>query len=127
MAKEDLAKKMSAILTQTVTSQVWKKPFLKALGKYPDLILDGLEEAIYFCDACNSSRKSTVYAILSGKPYEKIGFEPLDDDTDVSEEESDEEDEQTQFTLGRFCAARAKLHHSFSHWEVSIPENSNLS
>jgi len=29
-------------------------------------------------------------------------------------------DDRREFFLGRFCAARARLHHSFIHWEYSL-------
>lgn len=123
MARDALDKKMSAILTQSVTSQIWKEPFLKALAKHPNLNLDRLEEVVYHCAACNSSRPSTVYAIASGPPYNKIGYEPSNSteaENSEDDEESDEGDDRREFFLGRFCAARARLHHSFIHWEYSL-------
>ena len=51
-----------------------------------------------------------------------------DDESDESseEDENDDEDSETsgkrevkeEFNLGRFCAARTRVYHQFSHWEV---------
>lgn len=39
-----------------------------------------------------------------------------DDDSDDDEEHY--KDMKKEFNLGRFCAARTRVYHSFSHWEV---------
>jgi len=120
IARDAMEKKMSSILTQMVTSQIWKKPFLKSLDKYPDLSLEMLEEAVYHCAACNTTRPSTVHAILSGTPYRKVGYEPASDSDSDEDSEEEEEAVRREFCLGRFCAARARLHHSFTHWEHTL-------
>jgi hypothetical protein len=84
---------------------------MNSLSKYPKLSLSRLEFTIPHCDACNTSRKSTVQAMVSEAPYRSMGFEPEDD-------ESSDEDERKDFVLGRFCAERARLYHAASHWEV---------
>lgn len=113
LARDDLRKKISGILTQSITSQIWKKDFMDSLRKYPDLSRQSLEEVVYFCHACNSTRPATVYATVHGDPYKEMGFEPQSD-------ESDDEDapDLKECTLGRFCAYRGRLFHTFIHWEV---------
>lgn len=47
-----------------------------------------------------------------------------DDESDESSEEDEdsgvdgERDVGKEFHLGRFCAARTRIYHQFSHWEV---------
>jgi hypothetical protein len=95
---------------------------MRSLSKHPNLTLGILEFTIHHCDACNSSRNSTVYATMSDGPYRKMGFEP-DSDEDSGTESGDE---RKEFVLGRFCAERARLFHAFSHWEVSGTKVHNL-
>jgi hypothetical protein len=109
---------MSGLLTQTITSQIWKSSFTKPLSEYPILTLSLLEYGIYHCDACNSSRKSTVHAVVSDPPYQEMGFEAVVNDESSCDSDDRSEAEEKDFILGRFCAARARVFHKFSHWEV---------
>jgi len=118
IARNDLRKKISGLLTQTITSQIWKKNFMDSLSKHPNLSLGMLDYAIYHCDACNTSRKSTVSASASNGPYNSIGFEPETEGD--SDSDSEPEKDKSVFVLGRFCAERARLFHEFTHWEHSL-------
>jgi hypothetical protein len=112
-ARDALHKKMSGLLDQTITSQVWPKEFRAPLSKYPVAAVEVMAYATHGCDACQLPRRvSTLKMNLSGQPYNLIGFEPLP--VDLRRDSKD----RTEFDLGRFCSRRAEAFHRFSHWEV---------
>jgi len=100
-----------------ITSSVWKRDYRKALEQYPDLTLTKLDFAVPHCDACHlGGRQSTIAGWLKGIPYDNLSFEPI-----VNESDSEDEDSRiTNFSLGRFCAARTQLFHRLSHWNYHL-------
>jgi len=82
--------------------------------------------AVPGCDACNlGARMSRLVGRVSGQPYDRSTFEPIEDsdfdehsESDNSEEE--EERPKKQMHLGRFCAKRTKSFHEFTHWEWKL-------
>ena len=137
-----VGRKLGGLKDSLVQSSVWKEPFTKALKQFPDLELNELDYAESICDACRiSGRIATVKGTCSGSSYSRTTFEvgtldlaqtPFNDATYSSQAKSetsddsdgDEGDEDSEghsvkeFYLGRFCAARARVFHSFTHWEV---------
>ncbi|KAG9318509.1 hypothetical protein JVU11DRAFT_600 [Chiua virens] len=123
-------RKLSGMRDSLVASSVWRSDFKKTLERYPAFTLVQLKFTKPGCDACHlGGRLSTLEGRLSGMPYDEYDFE------DVSDEESDENSEddevedsdedrdrdvKARFHLGRFCAARTRVYHQFSHWEYSL-------
>ncbi|KAI0093919.1 hypothetical protein BDY19DRAFT_1045155 [Irpex rosettiformis] len=117
-------RKLAGMKDSSVTSSVWKTPFKKALETYPDyetLLMDFTSPG---CDACNlGGRLSTIIGRVSGEPYDRTTFEPLNSsDSDEEDDDGEEDGSKTkqEFTLGRFCARRTRVFHRFTHWEYAL-------
>ncbi|KAH7889668.1 hypothetical protein F5I97DRAFT_1846179 [Phlebopus sp. FC_14] len=117
-------RKLSGMRDSLVTSSVWRPAFKKALEKHPEFSLLRLDFTVPECDACHlGGRMSTLLGRASGKPYDKYDFEEVPNSE--AEDDIDEEDETNrratmEFHLGRFCAVRTQVYHTFSHWEYSL-------
>ncbi|TFY77907.1 hypothetical protein EWM64_g6105 [Hericium alpestre] len=121
--------KLSGMRDSLITSSVWRPDFKKPLETYPELNLTRLGFAVPHCDACHlGGRLSTIVGRLDGKPYDKFSFRPKEEESDFEDSDSDNSDENAlrhlkkpkEFNLGRFCAARTRAFHQFSHWEWSL-------
>ncbi|KAG8217534.1 hypothetical protein J3R82DRAFT_5683 [Butyriboletus roseoflavus] len=122
-------RKLSGMRDSLVASSTWRSDFKKVLETYPKFTLVRLKFAIPQCDACHlGGRASTLLGRLSGKPYDEYDFEDVSNDGSDESSEEDEEDSgvdgkrdvRAEFHLGRFCAARTRIYHQFSHWEYSL-------
>ncbi|KAF8522274.1 hypothetical protein BU17DRAFT_44843 [Hysterangium stoloniferum] len=103
-------RKLLGLRDSWVASSIWKPNFRKPLETYPAFHLEQLDFAVPLCDACNlGKRVATLRGVLGGLEYNKLTYEPL--------RESDSTVEHIDWNLGRFCAARAKVFHEFTHWE----------
>jgi len=82
-----------------------------------------LDFAVPGCDACNlGARMSKLIGRVSGQPYDRSTFEPIEDsDSESEKSETEDEDERPkkEMHLGRFCAKRTESFHEFTHWEAS--------
>ncbi|KZT09438.1 uncharacterized protein LAESUDRAFT_694923 [Laetiporus sulphureus 93-53] len=115
-------RKIMGMRDSLVTSSVWRPELKNSLETYPILETVRMEFAVPMCDACHlGGRMSTILGRLSGKPYDKVSFEPLSehDDSDSSDDEHPEPLKK-EFHLGRFCAARTRVFHKFTHWEYAL-------
>ncbi|KAH9926204.1 uncharacterized protein B0H18DRAFT_1094787 [Fomitopsis serialis] len=118
-------RKLLGMRDSLVTSSVWRTDYKKSLETYPDFEVYELDFAVHGCDACHlGSRMSTRVGRLSGLPYEPETFETFGEQEN-SEEDDDEDAEhgrrhKKEFNLGRFCAARTRVFHRFSHWEYAL-------
>jgi len=111
-------RKISGLRDSLVTSSVWLPQFKKNLARFPDLDLVSLDFTVPSCDACRlGGRMSTLIGRLSGSPYERVGFEPLDNHINS---DSDDFESTVEYHLGRFCAKRTRVYHEFLHWEYSL-------
>ncbi|KAG2111588.1 uncharacterized protein F5147DRAFT_685863 [Suillus discolor] len=128
-------RKLSGMKDSLVTSSVWKPQFKRPLERYPKFELVRMKFSAPQCDACNlGGRISTLIGRVSGKPYDKYDFEPEPEDESSSSSDNkslspsgtDSDDmishksSGKQFYLGRFCAARTRVFHEFSHWEYHL-------
>ncbi|KIJ69366.1 hypothetical protein HYDPIDRAFT_80164 [Hydnomerulius pinastri MD-312] len=123
-------RKLSGLRDSLVASSVWQPNFKKPLETYPEFSLTRLDFTVPQCDACHlGGRVSTLLGRVSGKPYDRYDFETsqdmTDDESDDSSNDDDDDDEphgkvRREFHLGRFCAARTQVFHSFNHWEHSL-------
>lgn len=119
-------RKLSGMKDSLVTSSVWKPQFKMPLERYPKFELVRMKFSAPQCDACNlGGRISTLIGRVSGEPYDKYDFEPESEDESSSSSDIDSDDVShkspgKQFYLGRFCAARTRVFHEFSHWEYHL-------
>ncbi|KAG2134421.1 uncharacterized protein EDB93DRAFT_1092717 [Suillus bovinus] len=114
-------RKLCGMKDSLVTSSVWKPQFKKPLERYPEFELVRMKFSAPRCDACNlGGRVSTLIGRVSGKSYDKYDFE--DESSSSSDIDSDDMISRSgkQFYLGRFCAARTRVFHEFSHWEYHL-------
>ncbi|EJD06032.1 uncharacterized protein FOMMEDRAFT_166326 [Fomitiporia mediterranea MF3/22] len=110
-------------IRDSIVSSVWRTDYKKALSTYPNFSLHDLDFAIPHCDACNlGGRLSTLMGRLDGDPYDRTTFEPKENRSRSSSDESDGDDEHRppEFNLGRFCARRTELFHELCHWEFKL-------
>lgn len=111
-----------------ITSSTWQTKYKGVLEKHPVLSLMGMDFAVPGCDACNlGARMSKVIGRVSGEPYDRSTFEPIEEsdpgehsDSEQSGGESEDERPKKQMHLGRFCAKRTQSFHEFTHWEVRL-------
>ncbi|THH16355.1 hypothetical protein EW146_g4273 [Bondarzewia mesenterica] len=123
-------RKLSGLRDSLVASSVWKPDFRKSLETYPEFSLTRLDFSVPHCDACHLGRRlSTLVGRLGGVAYDRVSFQPVeeesdtedsDSDLDESEDKADEKETYKEFQLGRFCAARTQTFHRFSHWEFHL-------
>ncbi|KAI0928526.1 hypothetical protein AcW1_005745 [Taiwanofungus camphoratus] len=118
-------RKIIGMRDSLVTSSVWRPEFKRPLEMYPIFETTRLDFAIPACDACHlGGRMSTLLGRVSGTPYDKISFRPLEESGNSDSEQEDSNDEEMdvkkEFHLGRFCAARTRVFHSFTHWEYTL-------
>lgn len=119
-------RKLSGMKDSLVTSSVWKPQFKRPLERYPKFELVRMKFSAPQCDACNlGGRISTLIGRVSGRSYDKYDFEPESEDESSSSSAIDSDDVSykssgKQFYLGRFCAARTRVFHEFSHWEYHL-------
>ncbi|KZT67736.1 hypothetical protein DAEQUDRAFT_728731 [Daedalea quercina L-15889] len=121
-------RKLVGMRDSLVTSSVWRTDYKKSLETYPDFEVHQLDFTVSGCDACHlGSRMSTRLGRLSGLPYDRDTFESFEErDSDDDSDEGDSENEghdpclKKEFNLGRFCAARTRVFHRFSHWEYAL-------
>lgn len=139
-------RKLSGMRDSLVASSIWRSDFKKSLETFPEFEVHHLEYSEPGCDACHlGSRMSTRLGRLSGLPYDPTTFEVSIVSTrmvhasqlllnqsfaerDSSDGDSDDDEDHAkhtkkEFNLGRFCAARTRVYHSFSHWEVHPASN----
>ncbi|KAG9038421.1 hypothetical protein FRB95_001278 [Tulasnella sp. JGI-2019a] len=124
-----LDRKLGAIRDSLVRSSVWKEPFTKALNTFPEFEVSDLDSVVPQCDACHlGGRLSTFSGRVSGSPYSKVSFqsEELDEDDGDNEDSEGEDRHHREFYLGRFCAQRARVYHSFTHWQVGSSQSSTF-
>ncbi|KAI6109012.1 hypothetical protein EV401DRAFT_1998574 [Pisolithus croceorrhizus] len=103
-------RKLLGMRDSLVVSSVWGPDFKKTLEKYPEFTLLRMDFSLPVCDACRlGGRVSTLLGRASGTPYDPCDFEDLTDD--------EEDTNEKEFHLGRFCATRTRVYHEFNHWE----------
>ncbi|KAF8710840.1 hypothetical protein RHS03_01744, partial [Rhizoctonia solani] len=119
-----LRRKMDGLRDSLVTSSIWTSGFKKALNTHPELDIVHLKFAVSGCGACRiSTRLSTFKGSLAGDDYDRDTFEPIQSRSEsVDSDESDNEESNLRFDLGRFCRARVKCYHDFIHWEWQLFE-----
>ncbi|KAF8590620.1 hypothetical protein K439DRAFT_1657365 [Ramaria rubella] len=128
-------RKLSGMRDSLVASSVWKADFKNRLETFPVFHLEQLEFAIPICDACHlGNRVATLRGVLSGCEYDPLTYEvdfltfsisndivtlinlfPIQPRDKIEEKEN--EHDAVEFNLGRFCATRVHVFHSFTHWE----------
>ncbi|KII88474.1 hypothetical protein PLICRDRAFT_54305 [Plicaturopsis crispa FD-325 SS-3] len=115
-------RKIDGLRDSLVVSSVWRPEFKKPLETYPELEVFTMDAAVPACDACHlGGRVSTRLGRVSGRPYDHLTYEPLDEPDASDSEDSDEKDTTTkEFHLGRFCAVRTQTFHKFMHWEYNL-------
>ncbi|EMD38402.1 hypothetical protein CERSUDRAFT_113556 [Gelatoporia subvermispora B] len=117
-------RKLDGMKDSLVASSVWRQDFKRSLARYPEFELMQLDFTIPGCDACHlGSRLSTLQGRLSGSPYDRTSFQPLDesDESDSgNEDDDDSHGSKREFHLGRFCGMRTKVFHKFTHWEYHL-------
>ncbi|KAF8758338.1 hypothetical protein RHS01_02341 [Rhizoctonia solani] len=106
-----LRRKMDGLRDSLVTSSIWTSGFKKALNTHPELDIVHLKFAVSGCGACRiSTRLSTFKGSLAGDDYNRDTFEPIQSRSEsVDSDESDNEESNLRFDLGRFCRARWQL------------------
>jgi len=85
--------------------------------------LTDLDFTVHGCDACTmGGRLSKFVGRTSGLPYGKDTFEAImrEDDSDADEDDEEVDRIRQEFNLGRFCANRARVYHSFTHWKYLL-------
>ncbi|CEL51552.1 putative protein C17H9,06c OS=Schizosaccharomyces pombe (strain 972 / ATCC 24843) GN=SPAC17H9.06c PE=1 SV=1 [Rhizoctonia solani AG-1 IB] len=119
-----LRRKMDGLRDSLVTSSVWTSGFKKALNTHPELDIVDLKFAVSGCGACRiSTRLSTFKGSLAGDDYDRDTFETIQRrSSSVDSDESDSEESNLRFDLGRFCRARVRCYHDFVHWEWHLFE-----
>ncbi|KIK31177.1 hypothetical protein PISMIDRAFT_85451 [Pisolithus microcarpus 441] len=112
-------RKLLGMRDSLVVSSVWGPDFKKSLEKYPEFNLLRMNFSLPVCDACRlGGRVSTLLGRVSGTPYDQCDFEVKITFTLHQDLTDDEEDmDQKEFQLGRFCATRTRVYHEFNHWE----------
>lgn len=120
-------RKLTGMRDSLVTSSVWRPDFKRPLETYPVFETIRLDFANPGCDACRlGGRLSTLLGRLSGPQYDKVTFETFEESDSSGSDESDDEEPKArvkkQFHLGRFCAARTRVFHNFTHWEYTLFE-----
>ncbi|EEB98607.1 hypothetical protein MPER_01856, partial [Moniliophthora perniciosa FA553] len=124
-----MRRKLLGLRDSLVASSVWRPRFKKALDTRPVIELLHMDYAVPGCDACHlGSRMSTYCARVLGNLYDKLGYEKSepassdrsDDSDNDNVEEADERKTVIEFSLGRFCARRAKVYHDLTHWEYNL-------
>ncbi|KAF8328907.1 uncharacterized protein EI90DRAFT_2997683 [Cantharellus anzutake] len=114
LALSVLDRKLSGFRDSLVVSSKWTSKFRQELDTYPLCSNERLTDSLPICDACHiSGRIATISTTLSGKPYDRETFEVLE----VSNRKKHED---VMFSMGRFCARRASVYHSFSHWQHEL-------
>ncbi|QRV85807.1 hypothetical protein RhiJN_13825 [Ceratobasidium sp. AG-Ba] len=116
-----LRRRLDGLKESLVASSAWTAQFKKALDTHPELATSDLGYPTPGCEACRiSSRVSTWQGTLSGDYYDQVTFElitkPEDGDDDNDEELP------TTFTMGKYCEARVRCYHDFTHWEWKVFE-----
>ncbi|KAF9264667.1 hypothetical protein L218DRAFT_925102 [Marasmius fiardii PR-910] len=107
-------RKLLGLRDSLVASSVWRPEFKKALERHPDFDLVHLDFAFPGCDACHlGARMSTYSARLSGKKYDRLGYE-------VRFIYNSRRKGMVEFNLGRFCAKRTQVYHDITHWEYTL-------
>lgn len=115
-----LHRKLSGFRDSLVISSIWTSKFKRTLDTYPLCTSELMSISIPKCDACHiGGRVATISTRLSGKPYDRETFEELQV-RESSESDEDPQEVGANFLLGRFCARRATVYHSFSHWEYEL-------
>ncbi|KAI0725129.1 hypothetical protein C8Q72DRAFT_755507, partial [Fomitopsis betulina] len=113
-------RKLSGMRDSLVASSIWRSDFKKALETFPEFEVHHLEYTVPGCDACHlGSRLSTRLGRLSGQPYDPTTFQG-DGSDDGSDDDEHDKHTKKEFNLGRFCAARTRVYHGFSHWEWAL-------
>ncbi|ELU45065.1 hypothetical protein AG1IA_00911 [Rhizoctonia solani AG-1 IA] len=99
--------------------------YSQARSRHPELDIVHLKFAVSGCGACRiSTRLSTFKGSLAGDDYNRDTFESRSESVDS--DDSDNEESNLRFDLGRFCRARVKCYHDFIHWEVLSNEIETL-
>ncbi|KAJ3559106.1 hypothetical protein NM688_g538 [Phlebia brevispora] len=117
-------RKIEGMRDSLVASSVWRSNFKKTLTTYPEFETIGLDFAMPGCDACRlGGRLSTLVGRVRGEPYDRTTFRPLKRGNESSELDDSNEGgdrKKKEFHLGRFCAKRTRVWHSFTHWEYAL-------
>ncbi|KAF5377022.1 hypothetical protein D9757_007754 [Collybiopsis confluens] len=114
-------RKITGLRDSLVASSVWRPDYKGSLEKYPEFDLTQLDFGVPGCDACHlGGRTSTLVGRLLGQPYDRLGYEDLDDDQDSGDEDEESVNQNSsrpEYHLGRFCARRTRVYHDLTHWE----------
>lgn len=125
--------------SQAAISSIWRRPFVKALQRGPDL--DGLETGNLgaFCDACGRTNRIATYVVqFQGPRYDHMTLEDLASDASSSEDDldidanaaSDPETERArkerilraEWNLGVNCYERTCVAHELFHLRKHLRE-----
>ncbi|KAF9521116.1 hypothetical protein BS47DRAFT_1335217 [Hydnum rufescens UP504] len=105
-------RKLSGLRDSLVASSIWKSDFKSTLDYYPEASITPLMTSTPL------GRVPTISFRVFGPPYDRDTLVPIDASDDESREDDDSNSQS--FDLGRFCARRAQVYHSFSHWEYAL-------
>ncbi|KAF5391248.1 hypothetical protein D9757_001860 [Collybiopsis confluens] len=95
-------RKITGLRDSLVASSVWRPDYKGSLEKYPEFDLTQLDFGV------------------PGQPYDRLGYEDLDDDQDSGDEDEESVNQNSsrpEYHLGRFCARRTRVYHDLTHWE----------
>ena len=129
--------------SQSATSSIWRRSFLRALQRGPEI--HGLETGNlgYFCDACGRQNRVATYVVkFEGRRYDRSTLDDLDSDADSSEDDLHVDDEalsdvelerarqervmRQEWNLGSSCYERTcvahELYHLRKHMRIEVHE-----
>lgn len=125
--------------SQAAISSIWRRPFVRALQRGPELNALQTGNLGYFCDACGRTNRVATYIVkFEGPRYDHMTLEDLDTDADSSEDDllvdenaaSDVEEEKerkertlrAEWNLGINCYERTCVAHELFHLRKQLRE-----
>lgn len=124
---------------QAAISSIWRRPFVRALQRGPEINSMETGNLGYYCDACGRTNRVATYVVkFEGARYDHLTLEDLASDADSSEDDldvdenaaSDEEEERArkerilraEWNLGINCYERTCVAHELFHLRKHLRE-----
>ncbi|CCG81036.1 Putative uncharacterized protein [Taphrina deformans PYCC 5710] len=125
--------------SQAAISSIWRRPFVKALQRGPDLNAIETGNLGFFCDACGRTNRVATYVVkFEGSRYDRMTLEDLDTDASSSEDDLDVDENaasdveverarkerilRAEWNLGINCYERTCVAHELFHVRKHLRE-----